>query len=57
MKFEDKILNDKLKLLSNHIHPISYKLIPWKNKKKSIDNNYCCDKITDEIIIQKQIYG
>ena len=34
MKFEDKILNDKLKLLSNHIHPISYKLIPWKNKKK-----------------------
>ncbi len=50
MKFKDKILNDKLKLLSNHIHPISYKLIPWKNKKKSIDNNYCCDKITDEII-------
>ena len=50
IKFEDEILNDKLKILSNHIHPISYKLIPWKNKKKNNNENYCCDKITDEII-------
>lgn len=49
IKFEDEILNDKLKILSNHIHPISYKLIPWKNKKKNNNENYCCDKITDEI--------
>ncbi len=51
LKFDDEILNDKLKLIFKYVHPISYKLISWKKNKNDInDTSYCSDKITDEII-------
>ena len=52
LSFENVILNDKLKLISNYLHPISYKLIPWKSKKDKNKENtihiYCCNKITED---------
>ena len=54
ISFDNIILNDKLKLISNYMHPISYKLVPWKKKKdtdkKNTSDNYCCNKITEESI-------
>ena len=52
MSFDDIILNDKLKLLSNYLHPVSYKLMPWKKKHNNNKNSniYCLNKITEETI-------
>ena len=50
LSFDDEILNDKLKLISKYVHPISYKLISWKKNKNKDNFCYCCDKITDEIV-------
>ena len=50
LTFEDEILNDKLKLISKYLHPISYKLISWKKNKNDItESSYCSDKITEEM--------
>jgi ATP-dependent Lon protease len=52
LSFDNPILNDKLKLITKYLHPINYKLIPWKNSKNKIKNstNYCCSKITEDTI-------
>tara|TARA_B100000424_G_scaffold271746_1_gene276539 strand:- start:12243 stop:15413 length:3171 start_codon:yes stop_codon:yes gene_type:complete len=51
LNFNDEILNDKLKLISKYLHPISYKLISWKKNKNDNNNiSYCSDKITEDII-------
>ena len=55
IKFEDDIHNDKLKLISKYVHPVSYKLISWKSKKSNIVKTYCCNKITDETIVLEQL--
>ena len=53
ISFDNIILNDKLKLLSNYLHPVNYKLISWKKKQNKNNNNnnnniYCLNKITKE---------
>ena len=52
LSFDNPILSGKLKLITKYLHPISYKLIPWKNSKNKITNptNYCCSKITEDIM-------
>ena len=55
LKFEDKITDDKYKILKELLCPIGYKIINWKNKTESIKNkhnrhSYCLDKKSEDIL-------
>ncbi len=69
MKYSDPILQDKYNLLKKYVHPINYKMVPWKasgvQPKKHISvygvgvdtvNCYCEDKNTDEIVCYEASY-
>ena len=45
----DEIDNEKFNLILNHTHPISYKVMQWKNKPKKVNKN---EKIIKNKIIE-----
>jgi ATP-dependent Lon protease len=46
IKFTEPIINDKFKIIKQHINPIGYKINHWKTKnKQKSTSNICIDKI------------
>ena len=46
---KESIDNEKFNLILNHVHPISYKVMQWKNKPKKVNKN---EKIIKNKIIE-----
>ena len=52
---KDELINDKIKIINNHIEPIGYKTINWKdNFIYNDDNNICIDKNGENVISIEQ---
>ena len=51
-KNKNEILQAKQDLIFKFVHPIGYKIIPWKNKqtKKTKTNEICANKLSEEIV-------
>jgi len=49
MKFDNAVKQSKYELIKKHVHPIGYKIIPWKQNKPSLAMNQtmCENKITE----------
>lgn len=53
MKFENPIQQSKYELIRQYIHPIGYKIIPWKQSKPALTmvDTICANKITENTVI------